>query len=1249
MGKFKFTPEQRHVIDARNCTTLVSAAAGSGKTAVLVQRIIEKLTDPETPQDINRLLVVTYTQAAAAEMRERIGKRLNECLESGEYAGNEHLQKQVLLLRNASITTIHSFCLGVVREFFYELEMDPAFRVAEDAELKLLRADVMEELLEDYYTEGREPFLRLTECIGTGKTDADLERYIEKLYEFAQSAPFPERWLQEAREVLERQKQREFPSEEERYVKAAVAQIKMILSDCEKLCQRAITISSEQDGYEPYLTALEADKELLSEMLGKNSYRELAQIFSGLSFERLSTKKFQASEEKKAQTKKLRDTYKAMMVKLKADYFFAPPEQLAEDMAAMAPLLQVLVELCREYGERYARKKAEKGIADFGDLEHLAVRLLVEETENGVRPTEIARLLRGRFDEIMIDECQDSNEIQDLLLWSISGEEDGRPNRFMVGDVKQSIYKFRMAKPELFMEKYETYKEYNPGEPYCKIVLGKNFRSRASVIEVVNDIFGYLMQKNFGGIAYDDAAKLYLGADYPWDKEEESENGRKYTAELLLTELETEEDEEEETDRIMREAMTVGARIQDMITKELPIYDGEETDADGTKRKKFHPVTYGDIMILFRSMKGCAEEFVEVFTELGIPAVVEKKTGYFDAREVAVVLNALRIIDNPLQDIPLVSVLRSEMVGLTEEELAIVDIVAKEGRKEKRASFYEAIVKFLCVSADEETAERPVPAEEKQTLQSAREKLLRFEAWTETLRKMTSYAGVPELLETLYEQTKYPDFVRVKPAGDRRTENLSMLVEKAKKFEEGSYSGIFDFIRYIERLQKYDMEEGEAQLVAGENAVRIMSIHKSKGLEAPVVFVAGLSKKFNDKDYTAGLVLHPELGIGVEFRDEELRVKAPTFPKKVIAGKLKYEMLSEELRVLYVALTRAKEKLILSAAVPTAEEFYKELPNGEEQRARADYTELLKAVTYLDFLKGAFAYCLEKGSLCPVEPEQSKEQAEKAVGKKEAERQERKKRFFALSHTDMTTVFDENLAKELEERSAYRYPYPQYKGKMKLSVSELKKAAYADETQEELFPETEPEKIIPKFMQENKAEKISGSERGTLYHRIMECIDFTEEYPHETAVLAQMQALIEKGRIRNDAAELVAPGKILRFFESDLGKRMQQAAKKGMLKKEQPFVIGIPYREVYQDTETPNETELVMVQGIMDAYFEEDGELVLMDYKTDFVSGNVKEELTKRYAAQLRYYKQALGRITGKNVKECIIYAFTNGEAFVVE
>lgn len=1248
MGTIRFTPEQRQVIEAKECSTLVAAAAGSGKTAVLVQRIIEKLTDAEKPQDVNRLLVVTYTNAAAAEMRERIGKRLEECLVSEKYADNAHLQKQVLLLRNAPIMTIHGFCLSLLREFFYVLDLDPGFRIAEEAELTLLRADVLEELLEECYTGAKEPFLRLTECLGSGKTDEALIKHLNHLYQFAQSAPFPERWLLKRSEELEVCEKATELDETAPCMQRLMEHIRALLADCAELCDRALEVCYGPEGPYVYAEALEADKELLRTLCGKESYQELAEEFESLSFQALSRKRCEASDEQREQVKALRANYKEILGKLKKEYFFAEPGQLAEDMAAMAPLMRELTELCKEYGHRYAKAKAERGLVDFNDLEHLAVQLLVEETEDGMRTTETAKLLRARFDEVMVDECQDSNQIQDLILWSISGEEDGHPNRFMVGDVKQSIYKFRMAKPELFMQKYEEYAETGP---YRRIVLGKNFRSRRAVVDAVNDIFFCLMRKEFGGVAYDAAAKLYLGAEYPWDEEADETERERYTAELMLTEL-REEDTEEGADRVIQEAMTVGARIKQLVAEQFPIYAGEKTGGDGKREKITRPVSYGDITILFRAMSGYAEPFLEVFSELGIPAVAETQSGYFNAQEVAVVLNALRVIDNPEQDIPLVSVLRSEMVGLTEEELSMVRIATREREKESRCSFYEAAGVF-CRAVKQEGFFDSLTAqiEQKEAFilcaRSAAKKLEGFFDCFSTLREQAAYAGVPELLSELYRLTAYPDYMRVKPAGTRRVENLSMLIAKAKKFEESSYSGIFDFVRYIDRLIKYDMDTGEAPGTAGEDAVHLMSIHKSKGLEAPVVIVAGLSKQFNRMDIRAELVMHPELGIGMDFRDEVLRIKAPTLYKKVIAGQLNYEMLSEELRIFYVALTRAKEKLILSATVASEAEFLQRMEQ-EGTNGQASYLALYSANSYLDFLRLPLCCCLEHGSLRIAPAEHGEQQAEEAVVAAERERLLRKERLSVLLNRELTKTADALVAAELEERRAYVYPYPLCSGKMKLSVSELKKAAYQEELQEELFPEPEVAKIVPRFLQKQEKGKLSGSERGTLYHRIMQCMDFKKEYPDADAVTEEIHRLMAAGLLRRDAEELISVEKLVAFFTSELGARMQRAARNGSLRKEQPFVIGLPYHEVYQEERAKEKKEYVMVQGILDACFLQDGAWILVDYKTDAVRENVQEVLRTRYRTQLAYYAQALRQMTGIPVADCLIYAFTTGEAFSV-
>lgn len=1246
MAEISFTEKQREVIEARDSSVLVSAAAGSGKTAVLVQRVIEKLLDPTHPQDISRLLIVTFTNAAAAQMKERIGKRLSELLLQKEYEGNVHLQKQALLLRNAPITTIHGFCLSLLREFFYELDLDPSFRIADEGELTLLSADVMEDLLENYYSEEdserQELFLRLTECMGSGKNDDALVEAIEKITKFAQSAPFPESFLRQATEHLDRLAKATTVPDDDPCLLMMAEQIRMLSEEWLSDAQQTLTFCMGKGGPLSYREAIEDDIAFLEALVKAKDYGNIRKILDEHpKFAKLSTKKCETTEEAKDHAKKMREGYKKGVDSLQKDFFFADREQMAEDMAAMAPLGKLLLDLCKEYMERYASAKTERGLVDFSDLEHLTVRLLIEEAPEGYKTTETAKQIRARFDEIMVDECQDSNRIQDLLTYSISGEEDGTPNRFMVGDVKQSIYKFRMAMPELFMQKYEEYKEEGP---YRKIILGRNFRSRAAVVDYVNSVFTVIMRKSFGGIEYDDAAKLYCYADYPKDLPENR-------TELILTELETEDSEDESTEKIQKEAYSVGGRIQKMIRDGFKITDGEEILPSGEKGKKYRPVNYGDITILFRAMSGYAEPFSEVFAELGIPVIAETQTGYFKAQEVCVALNALRIIDNPYQDLPLVSVLHSEMVGMTEEELAMVRVVTKREKGEEQISFFEAIKEFLSVTEEEDVhAETVVPA-----MVSAREKLSVFLEHYGRLREMSAYAGVPELLKELFLLTAYPDHMRVKQGGERRTENLRMLIEKAKAFEETSYSGIFDFIRYIERLIRYEIDSGEAQTAAGENAVHLMSIHKSKGLEAPVVIVAGLAKQFNFRDVYAEVVLHERLGIGMKYRDEVLRVEAPTLYKKVIADSLKRDMLAEELRVLYVALTRAKEKLILSATVKTMADFFEKAQKADVGGTWAKITTLTGARSYLDFLMPTFLFDEQQGVLEIRVGTDVRNITGDAVTEQEEKRTQRMQRLSELCQKDCTEEYDAELAGELEKRASFVYPYPMYSGKRKLSVSELKKAAYAEEEQEELFPEKTAEKILPKFLCEADEEEqtISGSERGTLYHKIMECMDFCKEYDSVGAVEEELNRLIGLGRVREDAKQLVAPEKIHRFFQSELAGRMQKAARAGKLRKEQPFVIGILYDEVYGNVKTDGQEqtvpEYIMVQGIIDACFEENDELVLVDYKTDSVKRDVREELTKRYRTQLDYYERALRQMTGKAVSDRMIYAFTSGEAFSVE
>ena len=1240
----KFTEEQQKVIDSRDCDLLVSAAAGSGKTAVLVERVIERLTREQEQANIDRFLVVTFTNAAAAEMRERIAAAVEKKLLENPH--DEHLQRQQLLLHSASIMTIHSFCLRLLREYFHVLNLDPGFRMADEAELTLLKSDLLAELLEQEYEQGDAQFFRFVECYAGSKTDQGLEEQILRLYRFAESYPWTEEWLAQTEQLL-------FAKDVEDLETHPCMQVLLDLT--KRLLQatladtdRAMQICMSPMGPAAYMPALLDDKDRIEALLRCNTYAELMSAMAEIKYTTLSRKKQECDEEKKEFVKQLRDGNKKVIKRLQEDYFFQTREEILADLQKIREPLLVLVRLTKQFATNFEQAKRERNILDFSDLEHLAVALLCEKTEDGMRPSKAAEEIRTRFDEIMIDEYQDSNLIQEWILKSISGESIGKPNRFMVGDVKQSIYKFRMARPELFLEKYHRYEEQGN---YVRIDLHKNFRSRKSVLDSINGIFEPVMQPDFGGICYDNAAALHYGASFLPDT-------TAHGAELLSVIGK----EESDTTAKEREAYAAAQRIKELVEgKELRLFVPEKVQEDGTVVPACERlVEYKDITVLFRAMKGWSDTFLEVFAEQGIPAYADTQSGYFESKEVKTMLNLLRCLDNPKQDIPLAAVLHSELAGFTSADFARLryegglELLEETGETagETVAKTYRKKL-YTCLKTYE--------AEKDAESQELKNKIDTFFAWYEAEREKVNFLPVSDLLEDIYQTTGYDKLVRVMPLGERRVKNLELLVVKAKQFEKSSYTGLFDFIRYIDRLIRSEVDFGEAAVQGDTNAVRLMSIHKSKGLEFPVVFVAGMEKQFNKMDSKAKLVLHADLGIGADYMDTDLRVKSAGFFKKIIARKLNEEILTEELRIFYVALTRAKEKLILMADFADEEEWNK-LKQPQEDR----YKELIGASCYLDFLKLSLPDLMAKGLLTEqkvYEETVIKEEAKTLFNGEEARE--------ALVCLDVETVYSSELSEKLEQLTNYRYPFEAAcTRKGKVTVSELKRQAYEEpeEEVERLF--TEPEEFtptLPKYMQ--KEEVIQGASRGTLYHRIMECLDFTKEYTNKQAVRQAITEFVAQGLIREDALSAVRTEKIIAFFNSPLGREMQTAAREGRLKKEQPFVIGIPAVELEgmglengendvfakETLERKGESEkalgsdedYVLVQGILDACFETEEGLVLVDYKTDYIPENTKEELCKRYAAQLDYYARALWQITGKKVVRKMIYSFYSEEGFV--
>ncbi|MDO5574954.1 MAG: helicase-exonuclease AddAB subunit AddA, partial [bacterium] len=900
----KFTDEQQSVITTRDNDILVSAAAGSGKTAVLVERIIRRVLDAEKPVNIDQLLVMTFTEAAAAEMKERIGNAIEAALK--EQPLNTHLQKQSLLIHQAAITTIHGFCLNVVKNHFHEIDLDPYFRVADEGECRLLKADVMEQILETAYDGANEDFLYMTECYGAKKSDSSVEELVTNLYNFAMSYPFPEQWLLKCKEAYQLDDCKSI--EELPWIADVIRDMRQTLSDILQQAETALELCQEPDGPRAYEAAVQNDLERLEELSSCETYWAFYQAFSHLEYARLGRMKAGdgTDPEKKDLVKGIRDRYKKLIDRLQEQYFFTSPEQMLEDMKLCGRPVSALIDLTCSFMRAYAEAKREKNIIDFNDMEHMALEILLEHSDGGIMPSKTAMEYRDYYTEIMVDEYQDSNLVQEYLIRSISKESVGAHNVFMVGDVKQSIYRFRLARPELFMEKYGRYKiasqdkiqDKNMG---VRIDLHKNFRSRSRVLNTVNIVFSQIMRKEIGGIDYDDTAALYYGADYPDETDE-------FSTELLLVETKLPDigeiqpsAPEEELDPKEAEARAIANRIMQLIRK------GRVWDK---KALEYRAVRYSDIVILLRTNRGYDEIYSRILQEAGIPTHIASKTGYFTATEVETLLEYLRILDNPLQDIPMAAVMKSTFGRFTDEELATIRIF------ERKQVLYNALKELHGLPDMPEKLGSILSQESYAKFYAKIDVFLRE---LQHYRDQIPYTSVYYLMHEIIHRTGYLEFVSAMPRGAQRRANVNMLLTKADDYGRTSYKGLFHFVRYIEYLQKYDVDYGEVNLSGeNDNAVRIMSIHKSKGLEFTICILAAMNKKINFQDAAKSVITDIDYGIGVNAIDPILRLKTPTLFKKLMQRKNKIETLAEELRILYVALTRAEEKLIMTAAVDDA-------------------------------------------------------------------------------------------------------------------------------------------------------------------------------------------------------------------------------------------------------------------------------------------------------------------------------------------
>lgn len=1177
-----FTPEQQKVIDLRDCNILVSAAAGSGKTAVLVERIVRMVCDEEKPVDIDRLLVVTFTNAAAAEMRERIANGIQAQLLA--HPESEHIQRQATLLYNAQITTIDSFCLYLLRNHFNEIGLDPAFRIADEGEVKLMQQDVLKELLEEAYESGEREFLDCVEYFCPDGREGRLEQYILRLSQFAAAFPWPGQWLEERKADYSAATREELCAGEcGAYL---LRHLRWMLEGCAEKYRQIQSLCQEPDGPYMYGELADAELELMERLAACETLEELERRLPAVSFGRLPSKKDETvSMAKRELAKKLRTQVKDVIQELTERFFATPLELAARQSAACRKPVATLIELVLDFDRRMQEKKQEKKVVDFSDMEHFALDILLKRDGNRIVPSPVAMEYRQHFAEILIDEYQDSNLVQEYLLRAVSGEEDGRFNRFLVGDVKQSIYRFRLARPELFLEKYQTYTEAGS----CRrIDLARNFRSRVQVVDAVNDVFSRLMSERAGGLCYDERAALYPGAVYP-EQEEASAND----TELIL--VEKPESAKSMGDR-EAEARAVAAKIKSLRGS------FQVTDKAGN----FRHARFSDMVILLRSNRGWDEEFKRVLEEEGIPAYITSKTGYFAATEVQELLQLLRVLDNPRQDIPLFGTMKSLFGGFTEEEIARI----RSGRR--KGTLYEALKEFSAGDGDGELRRRTE----------------HFLECLASYRRRATYLPVRELLTRLISEYDYLNYVTALPAGGKRRANVEMLLTKAADFEKTSYFGLFHFIRYMEQLEKYDVDYGEADTL-DENAdvVRIMSIHKSKGLEFPIVFVAGLGKRFNRQDANQSLIMDMDLGLGTDYVNPARRIRNRTLRRLVLSQKLEEDSLAEELRVLYVAFTRAREKLILTGCCSRAEQSW-EL--SRERAGSFSYLDFMEAGSYLDFLLPVLGDTCIRVSVTGA--------GELAAGevREQLELWDRRQLL-----EEAGSRMDGEALRRLRERLSAPYPYERLGGLYtKTTVSELKIAAMADkdEAAYHAFEEKEVVPYIPTFRRGE--EKISGTVRGNAYHRVMELMDF---WRLATAAREEKPGLLREfleeetaaGRLTEEYRHAVNEEKLLHFLETDLAGSMGRAQREGRLHREQPFVLGISADRLGRDFP---EEETVLIQGIIDVFFEEEDGLVLLDYKTDAVPR--VQDLWARYETQLDYYCEALQKLTGKPVKERILYSF---------
>lgn len=1180
-----YTKEQEQAIFLRGKNIMVSAGAGAGKTRVLVSRMAELIMDKEHPIEADRFLVMTFTNAAAAEMKERIGTELEERLEKDP--DNLYLRKQIRKIRQADISTIHSFCNHLIRTHYNELAIDPSFRIGEEGELFLLRQQAVEQVLEEAYASGRESFLQFVEAYAPGKNDTVLEEMIEDLYHFSRSFPNADGWFEKTgKEATILAGKDGWDTSTAVTLLLSKAQ-KESLQIQEELYQLLESVT--EDAPEKYTGLLQEIKEYINSLTQAKDYNSYYKVLSQKSissFPRAAKKEKEWGlyEEVKEFHQKVREQINSQ----KENVFTAPAEELQREAAVIYPLLEEYMALTKRFAEIYFLCKKEKNVYDFDDLEHFALELLVEsyDEQGAAQPSETAKELSKKYKMIFVDEYQDTNLVQETILEMLLNKKHN--SLFTVGDVKQSIYRFRQARPDLFLRRKDQY--ISQADAGVSIELRDNFRSAPGVLTFTNYIFSQLMEKEFGGVDYNEKTALRPGDGGPMMQDEE-------TSEILFFQKDSASALKEVPEDILAESAVICKRIKELI------------------EEGYH---YGDMVILLRSGAGRMEPMAEFLEQEGIPVSCDNKTGYFQTREIIVMLNYLSIVDNIYQDIPMASVMLSSIGKFTEEELVKLRVLIEEPVRGKY-TLYDFMRLYMQEGTEEEL---------KKKIRDFLMNLLYF-------RQQKKEQPLSTLLWDIYERTGFYYDVQLMPDGEKRKENLLMLLKKAEDYEKTVFKGLFYFNRYMKQLKSYEIEMGEAGTsMEEEDVVKIMTIHKSKGLEFPVVFVSGLSKKFNRMDLNKAVLCHPELGIGMECVNTTLRFHHPSLMKKAIQEKVWKDTLEEEMRILYVAMTRAKRKLILTGVIKS-----EELEAGMRASIQA---QKWRAGSMMDWILPVMAEQFQNTDKIWLKARLfSWSDIEELFDAREREKAAFSYRHFMEEYVEGQ---DSSLIKK-----AFSHVYPNMeatKWKRKYSVSELKSLSQITLPNEEsvVYEPDEEERIIPQFLKEER-EEVGGAAKGTIVHKIMEMLPFAKIQTKKQLfdwITDLEQNYPESKQI---SAKWLYRG-IEAFLFSEQGEKIRKMDEAGKVKKELPFTVGLPVSLINQDTEAE---DTVVVQGVIDACADMGNHLCLIDYKTDQIKEGEEQQLLDRYGNQMLYYKAALEQILEKRVSEIYLYSFSLKKFISVE